>query len=334
MSGAVSDAHGLQNNYEANDAADKLDLTYAHANYNFAFDYHNAGALFAVGSGPGAASDRAGFASSSTIPLGSAVQVALNYNKDEARSAFSRQSDAGATFNFTLPKSSTLSLAYKRDTQVAPMANTLNDSETAAIGTHLGIGTIALNASVSNAQDLINAVNSAVTRTASFQYALQSNGHAFGFGINATNVTAQGAPSAMATPMAMAMATATPDPTVGNPTSMSAPGGVGSSMVAPVTGAGGNSQIGETLTYGFPFGGKVVGGAIVHGLELQLSASNSAQHSLSAGGYDEMLSSILSYHITSHLALGLRGEYDWHGDIVPENRHKASAIRLRLDLTQ
>jgi PKD repeat protein len=328
MSGAVSDAHGLQSDYQTSDAADKLDLTYAHGSYNFAFDYHNAGALFAVGSGPGAASDRTGFASSSTIPLGAAVQVALNYNKDEARSAFSRQSDAGSMFSFTLPKSSTLSLGYKRDTQVAPTASTVNDSETAAIGTHLGIGTIALNASVSDARDLINAVNSAVTRTASFQYALQSNGHAFGFGVNATNVTAPGA----AAPAVMA--TATPDPTVGDPTSMSAPGGVGSSMVAPVTGAGGNAQIGETMTYGFPFGGRVVGGAIVHGLELQLSASNTAQHSLSAGGYDEMLSSILSYHLTPHLALGLRGEYDWHGDIDPDNRHKASAIRIRLDLTQ
>jgi PKD repeat protein len=326
MSGAVSDAHALQSNYQTSDAADKLDLTYAHAAYNFALDYHNAGPLFAVGSGPAAASDRVGFASSSTIPLGAAVQVALNYNEDEARSAFSRQSDAGAAFTIQLPKSSTLALSYKRDTQVAPMMSTLDDAFTAAIGT------LAVNASVSNAQDLINAVNSAVTRTASIQYALQSNGHSLGFGINATSVTAQGAPTSMATPMAMA--TATPDPTVGNPSSASAPGGVGSSMVAPVTGAGGNSQIGETLTYGFPFGGRLVGGAIVHGLELQLSASNSAQHALSAGGYDQMLSSILSYHLTSHLALGLRGEYDWHGDIIPENRHKSSAIRLRLDLTQ
>jgi len=93
-------------------------------------------------------------------------------------------------------------------------------------------------------------------------------------------------------------------------------------------------QVGESLTYGFPFGGRRVNGSVVGGFELQLSATNSNAHSSSTGGYDEELSGILSYHLTPHVAIGLRPEFDWHGDAVSANRHKASALRLRIDLTQ
>jgi len=152
---AFSDAQGLLDTYRSNDAATDAGFTWARQKATFAFDYHNSGPNFAVGSGPSAASDRVGFTSTAAIPLGAAVAAALNYSKDETRDAFSRQSDAGATFNFTLPRSSTLALGATRDTQLAPTANTRTDGATAALGTHLGIGTLSLNAALSSTIDFV-----------------------------------------------------------------------------------------------------------------------------------------------------------------------------------
>ncbi len=328
LAGAISGAQTLQNvNDVTEDAADKIAATYSHGSDNFSFEYHNAGPQFAVGSGPGATSDRVGFASSANLAFGALLSTALTYSRDEARSAFSRQTNAGVTFNFTLPQSSTLSLGVTRGTQLASQSDTRSDAETLAYGRHIGIGTLAVNGSVSSVSDFISANNDAITRTGSVQYAVQSNGHSLGIGITATRVSTFPA-------LPVPVPEVTTDPSIGSPDSATAPGGVGSTAVTPVTGSGGNAQVGESLTYGFPFGGKVVNGAIVHGLELQLSATNTNARSDASGAYDEALSGILSYHLSAHVAVGLRTEYMWHGDIVDANRHKESAIRLRLDLTQ
>jgi hypothetical protein len=309
------------------DAADKIGFTYTHKSDNFAFDYHNYGPDFAVGAGPGATSDRVGFDSAANLMLSPAITTALLYTKDDTRSAFSRQSNAGATFNFALPHTSTFTLGITRNTALAPMSDTRTDGGAFSFGTHVGVGTLAVNGTLSSLIDFVTAINDAVTRTASVQYALSSNGHSLGVGINTTETQTAG----MAPIPAASM---TPGPGIGNPTSGSAPGAVGSNTTTPLTGNGGNAQVGESLTYGFPFGGRLVNGAIVHGFVLQLSGTNSNSRSSSTGGYDEALSGILSYHLTSHLALGLRSDFDWHNDNVPSNRHKASDLRLRLDLTQ
>ncbi len=286
--GALSTAHGILGNYRTDDASDKFTFGYVHDQTNIVLDYHNAGPIFAVGGGPGATSDRVGFGSSAQLPLAKVGSLALGYSRDESRSAFSRQSDAFGTFNFTLPHASTLALGFKRDTQVASSSDIKTDSGTLAFGTHAGIGTLALSASLSATGDHMTPDNGATTRTASLQYAMQSNAHALGIGINASTVS----------------------------------------------GGGLNAQVGESVTYAFPFGGRVVGGAVVRGLELQLSGSNVASHGNGSAGYDQALTSILAFHLTRHLAIGLRGEYNWHGDIIDTNRRKSSALRLRLDLTQ
>jgi hypothetical protein len=286
--GAMSQAHGLLTDYRVYDAADRVALTWIKDKTNVSFDYHNAGELFSVGGGPSAVSDRVGFTSASQFGLGNATLFAFGYSKDEARSAFSRQSDAFGTFNFALPNSGALQLGVKRDTQVAPTADVKTDSGIMAWSGKLGIGTYSFSGNIASADDLLTGASSSTTRTLALQYALQTNAHALGIGINSTLMS-------------------------------------GSAALA---------SVGESLTYGFPFGGRVVGGVVVHGLELQLSGTNITNHSVGAGGTDRGANAVLAYHLSAHLAVGLRGEFTWHSDSVPANNAKASALRLRFDLTQ
>ncbi len=292
--GALSQAHGLLTDYRVDDAADKIALAYVKGSVNVTFDYHNAGRLFAVGGGPQAVSDRVGFASAATMGMGSATQLLLGYTKDEARSAFTRQSDAFGTFNFTLPNSGTLQLGVKRDTQLAPTANITTDSGIVTWTGKVGIGTYNFSGNIASANDMLTGASSATTRTLALQYALQTNAHALGIGINTTSMS-------------------------------------GSTAM---------STVGESLTYGFPFGGHVVGGAVVHGLELQLSGTNITNATPAIGSLpgtgttDRGANALLAYHLSAHLAIGLRGELTWHSDIVTANNSKASALRLRFDLTQ
>ncbi|MDQ6925122.1 MAG: hypothetical protein M3154_02685, partial [Candidatus Eremiobacteraeota bacterium] len=109
--------------------------------------------------------------------------------------------------------------------------------------------------------------------------------------------------------------------------------GVGFSATA-VTGASANSQAGESLTYGFPVGGRLVDGALLHGFELQFSLTNTTASSAAAVTADQALSSIVSYHVTKHLAVGVRGELHHHNGPVTGPLAARAALRLRLDLTQ
>lgn len=286
--GAISEAHSLIQAYRVDDASDKFTLAFTKPTYNFTFDYHNAGGLFAVGGGSSATSDRVGFASASTIQLYTVASLALGYTKDETRSAFSRQSDAFVTLNVTLPAQNTLQLGVRRDTQRTPTSDTDNDTANFNLGGKLGIATVSMSGSLTAMRDMLDAANGSTTRTASLQYAVQQNAHALGIGINATDLS----------------------------------------------GMSQNSTIGESLTYGFPFLGHIVNGALVHGVELQLSATNTTTHAPFMGTVDQALSAIFSYHLTQHLALGVRNEYTWHRDAQNLGNTKASALRLRLDLTQ
>jgi len=101
-----------------------------------------------------------------------------------------------------------------------------------------------------------------------------------------------------------------------------------------VTGAGANALAGESLTFGFPVGGRVVDGALLHGFELQFALTNMTASSAAAVTADQALSSIISYHLTKYLAVGVRGEVHHHNGPVITPLGAASALRLRLDLTQ
>jgi hypothetical protein len=102
-----------------------------------------------------------------------------------------------------------------------------------------------------------------------------------------------------------------------------------------VTGASANAQAGESLTYGFPVGGHVVDGALLHGWELQFSLTNTASSSTASVGADQALSAIVSYHLTRHVALGVRTELHRHsGTPVVAQPNATSVLRLRLDVTQ
>ena len=95
-----------------------------------------------------------------------------------------------------------------------------------------------------------------------------------------------------------------------------------------------NAQVGESFTYGFPIGGKLVNGMLLHGFELQLAATNSvAAQTFGASSRDSALSTILSYHVNSHIAVGVRSELHQRANNALGSSPPA-AIRLRLDVTQ
>ena len=102
-----------------------------------------------------------------------------------------------------------------------------------------------------------------------------------------------------------------------------------------VSGANANAQVGESLTYGFPVGGHVVDGALLHGFELQFSLTNATSSSTASTVADQALSAIVSYHLTRRVALGVRSELHHHsGTPVVAQPNATSVLRLRLDVTQ
>jgi hypothetical protein len=110
--------------------------------------------------------------------------------------------------------------------------------------------------------------------------------------------------------------------------------GVGITGTA-VSGANANAQAGQSLTYGFPVGGRIVDGALLHGFELQFALTNTASSSAAAVGADQALSAIVSYHLTRHVALGVRAEtHRRSGTPVIAQPNATSVLRLRLDVTQ
>jgi len=77
------------------------------------------------------------------------------------------------------------------------------------------------------------------------------------------------------------------------------------------------------------------GGALLHGWELQFSLTNTASSSAASVGADQALSAIVSYHLTRHVALGVRTELHRHsGTPVVAQPNATSVLRLRLDVTQ
>ena len=101
-----------------------------------------------------------------------------------------------------------------------------------------------------------------------------------------------------------------------------------------ITGAGANAQVAESLTYGFPVGGRLVNGMLLHGFELQFAATNTTASSVLGVAADRALSTIVSYHLTKHVAVGVRGELHRHAGVVLGPLAAPSALRLRLDLVQ
>lgn len=73
---------------------------------------------------------------------------------------------------------------------------------------------------------------------------------------------------------------------------------------------------------------------MLHGFELQFALTNTTASSAAAVFADQALSTIVSYHLTKHLAAGVRAEVHHHNGPVTTPLGARSALRLRLDLTQ
>jgi len=95
-----------------------------------------------------------------------------------------------------------------------------------------------------------------------------------------------------------------------------------------VAGASGSAQVGETLSYGFPFATRANG----NGFELITQLGNTVSSSASAAARDDGLTAILSYHMGTHVSLGIVGDFRSHYAPFPRVNQSASALRARLDV--
>ncbi len=288
-SGGTSAARSLVGSNAVSDASTKTVVNYTRDTTTASFEYHNAGDAFAVGAGPGATADRAGYLSSLAFHLTPKMAFTLGSSRDDTRSTLQRQTDAFGTLSLQIGTQAQLQLGVRRDTQSSASARTTADQLNLTFATPLRDGSFSFNASVVGLSDAINSANASATRTAALQYMHQKNAHTLAAGVTAT----------------------------------------------AAAGAAANAQVGESLTYGFPIGGRLVDGMLVHGFELQFAATNTSSASGgTAPGRDSALSTILSYHLNSHIAIGVRSEIHQRGGSNAVGAPPPSALRLRLDVTQ
>ncbi len=102
-----------------------------------------------------------------------------------------------------------------------------------------------------------------------------------------------------------------------------------------VRGLGSTAQVGESVEYGFPLFGRTLNGQLVRGLQDQIALNNSIVNNYFGPNRTVLLEDILSYHLNSHLALGLRADLQHVSGFVPYGgTGTVGSIRLRLDFTQ
>jgi hypothetical protein len=285
---AASNATSLVQPASLADSSSRAELAYGLGSTNARFEYHNAGGAFATGAGPGATSDRAGWASSLAFALSPKMMLSLGAEQEHTHSIASRQTNATAQLNLTASATTQASIGVRRDTMSSPAAQITAGQVDAALGTALFGGQLNVNGTLVGLRDALSASNASTTRTAMVQFTRQQNAHTLGVGFTGTSQT----------------------------------------------GAAASAQTGESLTYGFPFGGRVVNGALLHGFELQFALTNDAASSAASATADRAFSTILSYHLTKHVALGVRGEIHRHSGTPSSMLGAKSALRLRLDVTQ
>ena len=139
-SGGTSAARSLVGSNAVSDASTKTVIAYTRDDTTASFEYHNAGDAFAVGAGPGATADRAGYLSSLAFHLTPKTSFALGSSRDDTRSTLQRQTDAFGTLSLQVGAQAQLQLGVRRDTQSSSSARTTADQVNLTFATPLRDG--------------------------------------------------------------------------------------------------------------------------------------------------------------------------------------------------
>ncbi len=170
-----------------NDAADTLRMNYANGPTTGSIEYDNAGAGMALGGAPGALTDRSSFAAQMQAQLSSATTLAFGWNRNDARSALSRSTDAFATMSVSSVTLPAVTLTLRRDEQLATGVSMSDDQLALGITKSAEKWSFSFNGTLSALHDLIG-TSSSMTRTGSLQYMRQAGSHTLSIGLNATDV--------------------------------------------------------------------------------------------------------------------------------------------------
>lgn len=95
-----------------------------------------------------------------------------------------------------------------------------------------------------------------------------------------------------------------------------------------IGGLSGSAQVAETLAYGFPFATRPNGS----GFEFITQLDNTNTRSFFVDGRDMDWNAILSYHLGTHVSIGIVGDFRRHAGPAPLLNQSASALRARLDV--
>ncbi len=285
ISGGASSSHlEASAGTTSSDAADKAGLQYTLGSVNVAANYHNYGADFAVGGGPGAVSDTAGSDATATANVSPVSTVSLAWLVDSKRSAFSRHSDETGTFSAQPPNGFGLVLTATHDHML--VAGSALTSDTLAYGisrSWMNGASLALNGTASRSNDALRVNGSSIVKTNNLTYAIQKGSHMFGAGLS-SNV---------------------------------------------VLGTEQNTSTTENVNYGLGFGG---GSGPTPAYELQMSAMGGETTGFRSVGRISMYTAVLSRHLSSHVALGLRAESGTMVDPMGFDTMKTSSVQLQMNL--
>jgi hypothetical protein len=268
----------------SSDAADKAGLQYTLGSVNVAANYHNYGADFAVGGGPGAVSDTAGSDATASANVSPISTVSLAWLVDSKRSAFSRHSDETGAFSMQPPNGFGLVLTATHDRML--VAGSALTADTLAYGisrSWMDGASLALNGTASRSIDALHADSSSIVQTNNLTYALQKGSHMFGAGLSSNVV-------------------------------------LGNAQNTTETG---------NVNYGFGFGGA---SGPTPAYEMQLSAMGGDTTGFRSVGRISMYTAILSRHLSSHVALGLRAESGSMLDPMGFEPMKTSSVQLQMNL--
>ncbi len=278
------------------DGADKAALTYASGANSLNLEYHNFGANFATGNGAGATSDSAGASGQASFGLSRLATLALSFGHEFKRSAVYADSQENATFNLASPQGLALSLGGGSDHTLSSGSDSTTHQYNVTLGKSASVSTVTFTGSLATVADKISPASDGVTRTGTLQYSITHGASSISFGVNATG-NQVGTPSAVVAESAV----------------ISFPLGAKSTNAPPSFGSG--TAFAQ------------------RGFEIQLTGSNANQTGMAAGSRDAVFGALVSYHLGSHVTLGLHASTDRHTDLVtPSNTGTANTLRVRMDV--
>lgn len=174
------------------DAADKIGMQYLLGSVNVAADYHNYGADFAVGGGPGAISDAVGSLATASAYISPASSLSLTWQRDDKRSTLSRRVDDSATFSTQPASGIGMHLTATHDHMIVAGSNLTTDSLDYGFNrTWQNGGYLSLNGSDSGSLDTLTPSNSITVRNTDVSYVLQRGSQLVGGGVSALVTTGQ-----------------------------------------------------------------------------------------------------------------------------------------------